>query len=359
VAPAKFWVTRRWTRGLLAAIVVVLLLALSAAAAIELRWRRTFDAPYPEIAARDEPAVVARGEYLVFGPATCAYCHVPREQWTELERGARPPLSGNHVFRLPFGEFYSPTLTPDAETGIGRRSDGELARILRYGVRADGRAAFPFMTFHEMTDEDLVAVLSFLRTRPAVRMPVPEHSLTLLGKALMAFAIEPVAPVRPPARHSPRAPSVARGEYLANVVSSCAECHTNRSSRDGSRVGPKFAGGQRLDVAADPTRVFVPPNLTPEPRTSPIGRWTEDEFVARFQQGSGIEGTPMPWGAFARMVPDDLRSVYRYLRTLPPVEHDTGPVIQDKRPHRSGRVTRCPTPALFAQNSHARQVSTE
>ena len=74
----------------------------------------------------------------------------------------------------------------------------------------------------------------------------------------------------------------------------------------------------------------MPPNLTPDARTSPIGTWTEDTFVARFRQGELVSGTPMPWGAYARMTDEDLRSVYRYLRTLPPFEHATGPVIQPK-----------------------------
>ena len=38
----------------------------------------------------------------------------------------------------------------------------------------------------------------------------------------------------------------------------------------------------------------------------------------------------MPWGAYARMNDGDLRSVYRYLRSLPPVEHETGAPLQEK-----------------------------
>ena len=109
----------------------------------------------------------------MFGPAACAYCHVPREQWTTLDAGAAPPLYGTHVFRLPFGVFYSSNLTPDVETGIGRRTDGELARILRNGVRADGRAAFPLMEYQHLSDEDLAAVISYLRSQPPVRTQVP------------------------------------------------------------------------------------------------------------------------------------------------------------------------------------------
>ena len=115
------------------------------------------------------PDVLERGRYLVYGPAACAYCHVVREQWPALARGEMLPLTGAHVFPLPFGRIYSANITPDPETGIGRRTDGELARILRYGVRADGHVAVPLMEYQDMADEDLVAVISFLRSRPAVR----------------------------------------------------------------------------------------------------------------------------------------------------------------------------------------------
>jgi hypothetical protein len=63
---------------------------------------------------------------------------------------------------------------------------------------------------------------------------------------------------------------------------------------------------------------------------SPIGRWDEDVFVSRFRVGETVAGTPMPWGAYARMNDEDLRSVYRYLRSLPPVEHETGAPLQEK-----------------------------
>jgi mono/diheme cytochrome c family protein len=321
----------RTLRKLLLVSVAVFVVIVSAGfAAVEMRWTRTFGAPYPMIGATKDPAVVARGRYLVYGPGACVYCHVPKEEWPKLDAGATPPLSGNHVFRLPFGDFYSPNLTPDRETGIGARDDGELARVLRYGVRADGRAAFPLMEFYGLSDDDLRAIVSFLRSQPAVRQDVPDHQLSVLGKALMAFAIAPPErALRPPAS-SPEGPSVQRGEYIANSVSLCVSCHTDRSRRDGSYVGPKFAGGQKLDVADNPTKVLVPPNLTPDPGTSPIGVWTEDMFLTRFRQGPILKETIMPWGAYSRMTDDDLRSVYRYLRSLPPVVHETGPVAQEK-----------------------------
>ncbi len=320
----------RLKRLLGGALLFCALLAIGAVAATEVRSRRTFDAPFPPIQASADPAVVARGRYLVYGPAACAYCHVPREQWATLDK-TELPLSGHHVFRLPFGELVAPNITPDADTGIGRRTDGELARVLRHGVRADGRAAFPFMAFQEMSDEDLTAVISFLRLQAPVRLAVPGHRLSLLGKILMAFAIEPVGPASTPPRVSPAGPTIARGEYLATRVSSCVECHTDRDPRSGAFVGPKFGGGQRMDLAANSDIVAVPPNLTPDPRTSVIGQWSEEMFVGRFRVGETLAGTPMPWGAYGRMTDDDVRSIYRYLRTLPPHEHDTGSRMQPRQ----------------------------
>jgi mono/diheme cytochrome c family protein len=320
---------RRVLTVLLAVAGVLVLLIATGFVALQAGCARTFDAPYPAIAASSAPEVVERGRYLVYGPAACAYCHVVRDQWPALDRGQMLPMSGGHMFPLPFGRIYSANITPDPESGIGRRSDGELARILRHGVRADGHAAVPLMEFNDMADDDLVAVISFLRSRSAERRLVPAHELTLLGTVLMALAIEPASPASPPAHTSPAGVGVERGEYLATKVSSCVACHTDRNDR-GELVGPRFGGGQRMDVAADATTVYVTPNLTPDPRTSVVGAWTEDVFVQRFRLGGLVEGSPMPWGAYGRMTDDDLRSVYRYLRSLPPVVHDTGPRVQQK-----------------------------
>jgi mono/diheme cytochrome c family protein len=320
---------RRWLRLVGGLLLGIVLLAGAGLAVIEARWTRRFEAPYPAIAASADPAVVSQGEYLVYGAAACAYCHVPREQWQALDRGERLPLTGHHLFPMPFGDIYSSNLTPHATSGIGRRTDGELARILRFGVRADGRAAFPLMEF-QLSDADIAAVITYLRSRPEVDHVVPEHDLTQFGKALMAFAIEPSRPAAPAPSVSPAGATVERGAYLANHVSSCVACHTDRGE-DGTLVGPAFGGGQRMDVAADPTIVFVTPNLTPDPATSPIGRWSEDTFIARFKKGEQVAGTPMPWGAFARLTDDDLRALYRYLRSLPPTRHRTGSAVQAKR----------------------------
>jgi mono/diheme cytochrome c family protein len=312
--------------GAAAIAVIVLLLAV---VVVEARWTRTFEAPYPAIHATNDPAVIAQGQYLVYAAAACAYCHVPSWDWQRLDRGEATPLTGGHAVPLSFGTFYSANLTPDPETGIGRRSDGELARILRHGVRADGRASMPFMEYARMSEEDVRALLSFLRSQPAVRNEVPDHRIDLLGRARFAFLIQPPHAARA-RKTSPRGVDAERGEYLANDVAVCVACHTNRDRMAGAFTGPPFAGGQRMDYMADVTKVQVPPNLTPAPKTGKTAALSENDFVERFQKGSMFPESLMPWGAYRRMTDGDLRSIYRYLRTLPAIENDTGPIIQDK-----------------------------
>jgi mono/diheme cytochrome c family protein len=285
-----------------------------------MRWNRTFDAPYPELRASTDPAVIARGEYLARGPAHCVDCHTAP---------GKPALTGGYEWDLPFGTVRSPNITPDAETGIGRRTDAELARILRHGVRHDARAAMPFMEFQQMSDEDLVAVISYLRALDPIHNRVPAHELNLMGKAVMAFLIRPIGPVGMPAATAPaEGPTTERGAYLANSVANCAGCHSERNPMDGSYVGARFAGGGTMPMKSDPTRVLVTPNLTPHPETGHIVRWSEDQFVARFRVGKAFEDSHMPWTSYGEMSDHDLRALYRYLMSLEPVENATGPLIQ-------------------------------
>ena len=123
----------------------VLFLAISAAGFyVAATWDRVWDAPMPDLHASRDPAVINRGEYLAFGPAHCVECHVSstEEYDKALDSGTRPALVGGMKFAAPpLGVIYSRNITPDVETGIGRYTDGQLARMLRYSVRPDGHAS--------------------------------------------------------------------------------------------------------------------------------------------------------------------------------------------------------------------------
>jgi mono/diheme cytochrome c family protein len=295
------------------------------------RWDRTFDAPLPNVHASTDSAVVARGRYLAYGPAMCAECHVSNELTRRVEAGEEVPLGGGHEWKLPVGTIRSPNLTPDPATGIGRYTDAQLARMLRHMVKPDGRAAAPFMGFQNLSDDDVVALISFLRAQPAVRNAVESRDLNLIGKMVATFLIKPKGPEGDPPAHTPAGPSVERGRYIVTAASDCVGCHTARGGLDGHFTGPKLGGGGTFPMEGEPNKILVSPNLTPDPKSGRVAHWTEDQFVARFRQGKVLPKSYMPWGAVSRMTEDDLRSVYRYLQSIPPVAHDPGPSIQEKK----------------------------
>ena len=199
---------------------------------------KKFDASFPNLHATNDSATIARGKYLAFGPAHCSGCHTPTEDHEKINMGEELPLKGGLNFDLPIGTLYSKNITPDDETGIGKLPDSVIARSLRYGVARDGRALFDFMPFHNLSDEDLVAVLSFLRSQAPVKNKVKDNELNFIGKAVKAFLIKPVGPDGDVAKTITPDTTAAYGKYLAHYVTNCRGCHTNRSLMTGEYTGP-------------------------------------------------------------------------------------------------------------------------
>jgi len=284
------------------------------------------DVPYPQVAASSDTAVIARGHYLVRDVVNCASCHGDTAQAAARIAGEDVPLSGGYVFDIPPGKIYVRNITPDKETGIGRYSDAALARALRNGVGPDGRALLPFMEVQGLADDDLVAVISYLRTQAPVRHDVPMHQFTPLGAIVKATILaKPVGPHETPPAQSPRGATIENGRYLAESVALCWACHTQRSQETGQLTGPRYGGATGFVEGTDHDYTWSPPNITGDPQTGRLGSMTEDEFVTRFRAGRLIEGSPMPWQGLGRMSEDDLRGIYRYLKSLPPVKRDVGP----------------------------------
>jgi mono/diheme cytochrome c family protein len=288
-----------------------------------IRARRTFAAPYPDLHASRDPAIIERGRYLVEGAAHCAECHGAPGRAGESRHGK--PLTGGFEFKLPIGTFRVPNITPDNETGIGRLSDREIARLLRHGVKPDGRLTLPFMPFANLSDDDLTAILSYLRAQNPVRHQVAKHDINALGEIVLAYVIQPKGPSEAIRKSVPPEPTAAYGRYLTHNVGNCIMCHTKVDMKTGALAGPIFGGGAIHESERDPSRKFVAPNLTPDPRWGWISAWTEEAFVARFHAGRVHADSPMPWEAFQAITDDDLRAIYRYFRTLPRVQDGPDP----------------------------------
>jgi mono/diheme cytochrome c family protein len=266
--------------------------------------------------AQASPAEIARGKY-VFGATGGCGCHSAPKQ---------PLNAGGRRFDGAFGTVYSTNLTADRETGLGGWTDDQVIAAIRLGRRPDGGRlvpVHPFLTFNGMAEEDLRAVVAYLRTLPAVKRKTEPKKLVPLFESvglplwLKAFAITETPPAKAPTS------GPARGEYLVRVVGHCGECHTPRTMTmavDNSRF---LAGNPKGPEDS------VVPNITPDKDTGLT--WTEEQIVdylatgnkpdgdvAGGLMGEVIQGTT---AGYKDMTRADLQAVARYLKTLPAVRN--------------------------------------
>jgi mono/diheme cytochrome c family protein len=289
------------------------------------------DVARPKIKASTDAAVIAAGKYLVHGPGHCSQCHSTTDR-EHPEKIKDTPLHGGLEFAMgPIATTYAVNLTPDPETGIGKLSDEDLARTIRTGVRHDGRLSF-FMAIaaSKPSDEDLIAIVSYLRSLQPIKKPIPEGEWKPLGKII--FSMAGVGPAQDPAPKHVTAggePSVERGRYLSKQIMLCSGCHTKFDMATLKSVGPEV-GGSSPDPShgKDADKEFVAPNLTSD-ASGVTGKLDEATFVARLRGGRVFASSIMPWESFQETTESDLRSVYRYLKSLPPVKNDVGPTYRD------------------------------
>lgn len=310
---------------------------------ISIAWDKKYNLPYPGLTASSDSAVIARGRYLVHGPAHCSSCHVSSIQELILsDQGTDVPLQGGVSFPLgPLGTIFPANLTPDERSGIGRFTDGQLFRMMRHAVKPNGTASIALMMpFWNMADDDLVAIISYLRSMKPVFNEVPDPEWTFMGKAVrvMAPTFKPIYNPQPIPEAPPMEPTVERGEYLARYVANCVGCHTERDQMTFEAIGPEFAGGMEFEpfpelheeLGYDVDLWLRSPNITPYPGSALSRFPTVEDWISRFRNGRVIMISPMDWGPFSRMSDQDLEALYRYLHSLEPVAREDGLVMFKK-----------------------------
>jgi mono/diheme cytochrome c family protein len=250
---------------------------------------------------------VERGEYLVRGPAGCGNCHTPMGPDGFI---MEQELAGRLVEDSPAFTAYGANLTPAGE--IAGWSDAELARAIREGIRPDGTLIgppMPFSMYKGLGDDDLMSIVAFLRTLPAVENEVPASVYNI-----------PLPPAYGPPVESVTAPergvTVEYGAYLAGPVAHCMECHTPMGPQgpmletDLGRGGFEFHGPWGTSVAANVTN-----------HEDGLAGYTDDQIKTMITKGVHSDGSPMlppmPYGYLAQMTPGDLDAIVLYLRSLP------------------------------------------
>ena len=263
------------------------------------------------------PARMERGKYLVENVIGCFFCHSERD-WKaegappiEARKGAGAPFSGGP------GKLFAPNITPDKETGVGNWTDDELARAIREGVSRDGHALFPimpYMNYQKLPDEDLAAVVVYLRSIPPVKNTVEKTKLSFPLNFLVNMMPQPLeGPVSEPDLSSP----VKRGEHLV-TLNSCSDCHTPRDKGQ-PLPGMLLAGGFTLN---EPSGETTSANITPD--ASGISYYDETLFLEVMRTGKvkARQLNPtMPWVGYGKMSDEDLKAIFAYLKSVPAVSH--------------------------------------
>lgn len=281
--------------------------------------------PAPDLKVQATPERIERGQYLANNVMVCMACHSTRD-WSILTAPiiAGTEGKGGEIFdqKLGFpGKYIAPNITPHY---LGKWTDGEIFRAITSGIERDGHALFPLMpylSFGQLDEEDILSVIAYIRTLPTIKNDVPEST----SDFPMNFIINTI-PQKP---HFQKKPSptdqVAYGKYISTAAL-CANCHTNEIK--GKMVSEPFAGGREFMLTDG--AIVRSANLTPH--ATGIGNWTEDTFMKKFRFYSdstyqdkkvvpGTLQTVMPWTMFARMKDEDLKAIFAYLKTLPPVEN--------------------------------------
>lgn len=268
-----------------------------------------------------EPAQLARGKYI-FGATGGCGCH------TEPKGAAN---AGGRKYDGPFGTVYSTNITPDTKTGIGGWTDDQIVTAIRLGRRPNGERILPvhpFTSFNGMAEDDLHALVAFLRSVPPVNRPntpkkitIPMFESVFLPAWLMTFASKETPPPAAPVS------GLARGEYLVHAVGHCGECHTPRSAMTMAVDNTRFLAGNSKKTGPEGQATA---NITPDKATG-IGDWTEEQIttylgtgnrpdgdVAGGLMGEMIQGT---LAGYKDMTKADLQAIARYLKSIPAVKN--------------------------------------
>ena len=269
-----------------------------------------------------ETDAAARGAYVFRAAGGCS-CH------TDVERkGAY--LAGGRPLKTPFGVFYSPNITPDAETGIGGWSAADFRRAMREGIAPDGShyfPVFPYTSFTKASDPDIDDLWAYLGSVPAVRQANREHEVSApfgwrftVGPWKLLYFEE--GRWRPDPGKSAR---WNRGAYLANALAHCGECHTPRDAMGGTDETLRYAG------AKDGPEGEPAPNITPHAATG-IGRWNAGDVAKLLKTGlkpdfdnvQGVMAEAIDHG-YSQINDADRAAIAEYVLSLPAIENRVEP----------------------------------
>ncbi len=263
--------------------------------------------------------LIARGQYIFAVSGGCA-CH------TE-PKGV--PHTGAREFKIPLGTVYSTNLTSDNETGLGSWTDQQILDALTKGLRKDGSRQLPLMPYtlySGMAQEDLKALIAYLRSLKPVKKATPElkTSTPIMRSVVTEVWINAFGTFYESPPQAPKS-GIQRGKYLTDHVAICGDCHTPRNTFGVPNQSLYMAGSPKDGPIGE--RV---PNITPDKETG-IGDWKREDIAELLRTGvkpdldnvqglmeEVIRGTTH---GYKDMTKEDALAIADYLKSIPPIKN--------------------------------------
>lgn len=203
-------------------------------------------------------------------------------------------MDGNVVYEHALnGRLVAPNLT----RSVRQRTLPELEAIVRQGIGPDGTSVFvmPSASFAAMTDQELSAILAFIRSNPEQLTRQPETDYGLLTRWRMVMGGLPAQATlgfQQPWRETFRANEARLGEYVATVA--CTQCH-----------GLDFEGQGAV------------------PSLRAMNDYDEFEFVKLMKEGMGPGDRPVNQKAglassrYVHLTDEEIEALFLFLKTRP------------------------------------------
>jgi mono/diheme cytochrome c family protein len=289
---------KRWIKWTAAGVALVGALAgaaiVTGVSLANRKMDRRLDVPVKAVASAEGPVAIERGKYL-FDSRGCAHCHGSQaEGRLFVNEGSMRVAGPNITSGGPAGSY-----TPE-----------DWVRLIRHGVKPSGRPVMimPSDDYARYTDEDVAALIAYLRSLPPVKGGAAVVELPLPVRVLYGFgaihdSAEQIDHTLPPAAPVPVAVNAQHGAYVANM---CTGCH-----------GAHLSGGK---IPNGPPDWPAAANLTPG-EGSAMGRYgSAIAFTAMLKSGKRPDGTAiqvMPFDTLAALNEVDASALYEFLKSLP------------------------------------------
>ena len=259
------------------------------------RLNRTYAVDVKPLTIPTDQASIERGQHLAVAATHCTGCHGEN-------------LGGQVMVDAPPFRIVASNITRGQGGTRANVSDADLIRAIRDGVHPDGTSLkiMPSGNFAHLNDDDLAAIIAYVKSVPPVDSALPTTTLYPLGRTLLVagkldiLSAEEVDHTAPSSAPVPAGATPAYGNYLV-TVGGCRSCHSD-----------SLAGG----VVPDGSNAHAT-NITP----SGLAGWNEASFIRAMREGKRPNGSTispiMPWQEVGKLSDDELRAIWMYLQSVP------------------------------------------